>query len=416
MGFHEEEFQNLVSDTRNTVIRFGTVSKSVLYSHQRYAKQLKGFLQTNDSGFSFVLCKVWVDSMGHDTCQEQSYSYSNWVGFKRYINLLEDEVSGNLTKWKIYSANHMAMPQTDGYKELIMNYSGHLETDGYSVSTVYHRVEAARLLLLYFEEKGILGVQQITNADVAGYFATGHFSGRKPAGVQSEARSVRLFLLFLKDSGRITNSFLPYSVPIYKVDEEKIISTITPLAEEAILRDFPTYPANKREKAQYLLALHLGLRTCDIYNIHFSDIQWDEGILNITQQKTGISLRLYMDNESQNAIIDYILNERRNCDSGYIFVTAVGPVHRLTYRKKSCRCRSRGIDIAQNLPHDGLHILRRTYASRLLACGTTLSVISAMLGHTDKKSVQCYLSTDEKNMRNCALDLALIPCSRREFS
>lgn len=415
MKFNEDEFQKLVTDTRNKVIKFGTYSKSVLASHEKYAKSLKSFLKENDSEFSFDVCKEWLDSMEHDTASQQSYSYCNWVGLKRYIHLMADECSGKLVKWKVYSSNQMAWPQTDGYKKLAIDYDRHLEMDGFADSTIYHRLEAARLLLIYFEKIYVFQIEKVTNSDVAQYFSSEHFRNRKPAGIQAEARSVRLFLLFLEDCSIIINKLLHYAVPIYNIHEEKIITIITPLAEKAILQDFPEYSANKREKAQYLLALHLGLRTCDIYNIRFCDLYWDEGVLTVTQQKTNKDFRMKIDNETQNAIIDYILNERRDCDSEYIFLTAVGPIHRLNHRKCSCYCRIRDIDIPQNIPHDGLHILRRTYASKLLACGTAMPVISAMLGHTDKKSVQCYLSTDEKKMRSCALDLKLIPFTRREF-
>jgi len=42
-------------------------------------------------------------------------------------------------------------------------------------------------------------------------------------------------------------------------------------------------------------------------------------------------------------------------------------------------------------------------------------MISEMLGHIDKGSVQCYLSTDDTKMKRCALDLSLIPYGRRDF-
>ena len=69
----------------------------------------------------------------------------------------------------------------------------------------------------------------------------------------------------------------------------------------------------------------------------------------------------------------------------------------------------------ENLPHDGLHIYRRTFASRLLQSGTPLPLISEMLGHIDKNSVRVYLSTDEAKMKRCALDISLIPCRREEY-
>lgn len=72
-------------------------------------------------------------------------------------------------------------------------------------------------------------------------------------------------------------------------------------------------------------------------------------------------------------------------------------------------------DVEKHLPHDGLHILRRTFASRLLENGVPLPVISAALGHIGQESSKPYLSTDEKVMRKCALGLDGIPCRREEF-
>jgi site-specific recombinase XerD len=52
----------------------------------------------------------------------------------------------------------------------------------------------------------------------------------------------------------------------------------------------------------------------------------------------------------------------------------------------------------------GLHSLRHTLASNLLANGTPLSVISEVLGHINSKSVTIYLQTGIEALRQCALD------------
>lgn len=123
---------------------------------------------------------------------------------------------------------------------------------------------------------------------------------------------------------------------------------------------------------------------------------------------------MQMDAETQNALIDYILHERRNLESEYIFVTALGHMARKTGNCRSLHSRLDG-DLQEQLPHDGLHILRRTFASRLLNSGATLPVISAALGHTGSESLKPYLSTDEKKMRRCAIDMCSIRCGREEF-
>lgn len=121
-----------------------------------------------------------------------------------------------------------------------------------------------------------------------------------------------------------------------------------------------------------------------------------------------------MDAETQNALIDYILHERRELESEYIFVTAFGHIARKTGHCRSLHSRMDG-DFQKQLPHDGLHILRRTFASRLLNNGAALPVISAALGHTGRETLKPYLSTDEKKMRRCAIGLDGIQCGREEF-
>lgn len=45
------------------------------------------------------------------------------------------------------------------------------------------------------------------------------------------------------------------------------------------MEDEPDSLVNKRDKAVCLLALHIGLRSCDIRNLKFGDIDWEKGIL-----------------------------------------------------------------------------------------------------------------------------------------
>ena len=182
------------------------------------------------------------------------------------------------------------------------------------------------------------------------------------------------------------------------------------------MEDEPESLVNKRDQAILLLALHTGLRGCDIRALKFQDINWESETIHLRQQKTGADLIVPIDSATQNAIIDYVLHERRECSLEYIFITAVGPAKKLARRHYRIKYRTKGTDSFEQLPHDGLHIYRRTFASRLLESGASLYVISEMLGHINKNSVRPYLSTDETKMKRCALSLAGIPCTRKEYA
>lgn len=307
------------------------------------------------------------------------------------------------------------MPKSENFLGTMLSYKAYLFSTGFKEQTINNYMAYTRRFLVYLENQGISKASDIQNKDISGYFVSKRFSGRKPGGFRAEASSLKSFILFLEKNGHTDYQALHYAIPHHRVPVERIITTLTPEMESAILEDYPGSLVNKRDKAVCLLALHIGLRSCDIRNLGFGDIDWEKGILTIWQQKTDVGLQMPLDNETQNAIIDYVLNERRDCESEYIFITATGPAQNMANGPFRVKYRAQKSASYKKIPCDGLHIFRRTYASRLLQCGTPLSLISEMLGHTDKDSVQSYLAADDVKMKRCALDLSLIPYRRGDF-
>ena len=261
----------------------------------------------------------------------------------------------------------------------------------------------------FFEANEINSLEAITHADISHYLISDRFKDRPHKGVYTELYVLRNFWIFAEENNLVSTLNLHAAIIIRKINSSRIITTLTPQQEHDILEDEPDSSVNKRDIAIALLALHTGLRTCDIRNLKFSNINWEKRYIELTQKKTGVPIQLPIDAETENAIIDYVLNERRESDSDIIFVTGVGPAQELKRRHYRIRYRVKESPSEGTIPHDGLHIFRRTFASKLLAAGVALPVISEMLGHIDKNSVQCYLSTDEVKMKRCALSLAMIP-------
>ena len=411
MKFYEEQFRDLVCETGKTVVALGTTSKMVLKRHQKFAEQLVEYLRAMDIPFERDICLQWVDSMEHDPAAVLSSSYVEWIALRRFVILLAEQKDGTLTSWKHYQSRKVEMPESKDFSAVLPTYKAYLEQIGLQEKTVIHHTSSVRRLLIHLEKQGTSTLSDIQNVDIAGYFVSPRFDNRRPGGVQAEACELKKFVLFLNEYGYNGRDTLQYAIPKYRVPVEKIVTTLTHEMVSDVLEDEPDSLVDKRDKAVCLLALHVGLRSCDIRNLKFSDVDWDKGILTIKQQKTDVYLQMPLDNETQNAIIDYVLNERRKCETEYIFVTGVGPAQKIARRHYRIKYRA----AHEQIPHEGLHIFRRTFASKLLKSGTPLERISEMLGHVDKASVQCYLSTDDEKMRRCALDLSLIPCKRRGF-
>ena len=387
MKFNEEQFRFLVSETRKTVIALGTTSEVVLKRHQKITEMLVGYLKKLDIPFERDICLQWVDDMEHDPASALTSSYVEWIAYRRFVILLAEQEAGTLTSWKHYLSRKLEMPVSEDFLQIIPIYRTYLTELGLYENTVLKYSSSVRQLLIYLENHGISKVSNIQNADIAGYFVSARFKNRSPKGIQCEASEIKKFVCFLVENGYNHCETLLYAIPQYRVAVEKIITTLTTEMVSDIMEDKHDSLVDKRDKAVCLLALHIGLRSVDIRNLKFGDIDWENGIISITQSKTGVNLQMPLDNETQNAIIDYVLNERRDCETDYIFITAVGATQKIARRHFRIKYRAS----RETIPHEGLHIFRRTFASRILQSGTPLEMISEMLGHIDKSSVQCYL-------------------------
>ncbi|MCD6385728.1 site-specific integrase, partial [Candidatus Sumerlaeota bacterium] len=89
-------------------------------------------------------------------------------------------------------------------------------------------------------------------------------------------------------------------------------------------------------------------------------------------------------------------------DSPYVFVNprTLRPVTDIRKRLKSA-CQRAGIKPCT------LHQLRHTFATMLVAQGTPLPVVQQLLGHTDIRSTQIYLSIFEEQKRKAIESLQL---------
>lgn len=168
---------------------------------------------------------------------------------------------------------------------------------------------------------------------------------------------------------------------------------------------------SKRTRAIILLALHLGLRDCDICNLTFQEIDWQHDRIQLIQKKTAVPLVLPLLPDVGNAFMDYILNERpkRNDRYPYIFLRKQAPYNKLASAYSICSKLLNRMGIKPvNGNATGVHLFRYSLVHRLLTAKVPHQVIKDTLGHTSKESDKPYLSMEESMLRMCALDLSVI--------
>jgi site-specific recombinase XerD len=168
-------------------------------------------------------------------------------------------------------------------------------------------------------------------------------------------------------------------------------------------------PSGKRDYAILLLTARLGLRSGDVRTLTFPSIDWTRKTISITQQKTGKFLELPLPDDVGWAIIDYMRNGRPDCANNMVFISHTPPYAQLTPTSGNLVAkymRKAGIKTPPNRI-SGMHTLRHSLATEMLAEGIPLPTISSVLGHADISSTENYLRVDIKSLRGCALEVDL---------
>lgn len=174
---------------------------------------------------------------------------------------------------------------------------------------------------------------------------------------------------------------------------------------DAVDREDPT---GKRDYAILMLTIYTGLRACDVRSLRKEDVNWENKTIHIIQGKTGEPVDLPLSAPVGWAIIDYLKNGRPTTKSDRVFVRHISPHGAMgstatldtaltKYILKAGIEKSRGESY-------GMHSLRKTLATNMLASGAALPIITQTLGHVNPKSTECYLKADIQGLRQCALD------------
>jgi integrase len=166
----------------------------------------------------------------------------------------------------------------------------------------------------------------------------------------------------------------------------------------------------KRDYAMMILAAQTGLRAVDVVKLRRGDIDWRNQEIHISQSKTGKALCVTLEPESGNAICDYILNARQECDLPNVFLRAEYPLRSLN-PSATLAIVSKHMALAGIVPtarqRYGFHSFRRAFGTRLLESGTPVHLLSQLLGHMDIDSAVPYLSASDQGLKMCCLSLTL---------
>lgn len=291
-------------------------------------------------------------------------------------------------------------PLSDVHEGFITRFAYERTRSGISERTIRGDVSSIARFLRFVEQAGST-VREV-DADFVLDYVSRDLRDNTQMGRAESMSNIKLFLKFLGEQ-KIVAEHLHLVLAVKKASRVGIVRTLPGDAMEALeeYRGKASTPMELRNVAMVMLGLFMGLRACDIVELRLQDISLHNKVIDITQKKTGIRIVQPMPMEVANSLYRYIKEGRPVSRHPKVFVTHLD--HSMGGEFATANACSRAVQAIFGVK--GFHILRRTFASRMLVSGTPVPLIATALGHAGLDNVDQYLSTDAANMRTCPLSL-----------
>jgi len=361
--------------------------------------------ERGDPCYTFELGRAFINDDTHITPKNtERYHHERTVAYVRCIKFIESYIRDGIVDF-LPTLNSAAFPiKSEALQEVFSSYLDELKTRKLSPNTVDGYQRFTYYFIEYLENKGYKCITDMSAGDVVSFIAVICSEKYQVTSLGAHMPGLKI-LLGMNDA---TESFLceiPERLPkkrdILKVYSDEEYDRIIDRLSESENISF-------RNKAITILALNTGLRAVDICAIRLGDIDWEHNSIHIIQQKTGRSHDIPLTEAIGNALADYLLNERPESDSDFVFLRSQAPFAPLM---SHAGIRSILFNVVNDSDIDvngriyGTRITRHSAASRMLRKGIPLPVISEMLGHGNKDSVMIYITTDEAKLAECTLPL-----------
>jgi len=365
------------------------------------SREFAKYLDVRHLAYSYAVASEWINGL------KSRLPRSRLLIFRRALARVDEAARNGSIPTGHFSYDDATLKHRvpNCYKQLLEAYLERRRQDGNVAQTLRMDSMACSRFLLYLTTQNISDLALLTPETVKDYQTTALH--QTLTSKNDYIRRIRGFIRFLASKNLVPSTL----ERAFATEKAPCVSIVTTLSEEQVIsiEKFAKHcrsPLELRSAAIVMLALRLGLRSIDICNLRLSGISWKERTLSVIQQKTQVPLTLPFPVEVGNLLARYILEARPQCQEPYVFITLLHPYTRLTPRV----CYECSLEIlgpkASKGDVRGLHVARRTFASHLLRTGNPVSTISFALGHVNESSVDRYLATDERRMRQCAIGLS----------
>ena len=333
---------------------------------------------------------------------------SHQVQLLRVIHMLEDYRLHHVLTRRYYAAKN-PIKLNEIFTGIHAKYLRILENSGLAAHTIQHYRTISLVFLDYLFQKKILDLATIDFNVCNGYMKT--LAGYSYKTVELNVCGLRYFLRFLHTE-KIIHTDIASNIHMPAISRQATVPSAWKVEDlkKLLAAIDRTSPIGKRDYAMITLACILGLRISDIKALRFCNFDWNGKMLSIVQKKTQKPLSLPLPDAVGWAVIDYIKNGRPQFDgSDFVFLKHMPPFDPLgdsdhLQRRIIYHMNKAGLSRDKD-QHRGFHSLRHSAGSLLLSMGTSLPVITTVLGQSDIDVTAIYLKTDIRKLAECVLPL-----------
>lgn len=300
--------------------------------------------------------------------------------------------------------------QNPSFRFIEQSFREWLDIQGFADTTVYNLPNHTRELLHYLESQGINHIKELEIKHINAHYEKlkerthqRRSGGLSNGHLNKHIQALRKFTDYLRKVGRI-------QLPALKLDNEEENHKITFLTEEEIKELFAAtekrpervnvsevtlLAMQARDRAMLAVYYGCGLRRNEGVHLDLSDINFDKSILHVRKGKNYKERLVPISKSSLKYLTEYIYDHRnqlvKSSTIDALFLSQRGlrmQGQSLFIRLKLLQQRSGNLNLLEK--EIGLHTLRHSIATHLMAAGMRIESISKFLGHGSLESTQVY--------------------------
>lgn len=356
-------------------------------------------------GYSNVIGDLFLQHRFGVTRYEKGYLPPSVAVAIRVVWML----SSLLANQKLKSIYHHNQPSIfpPYFQKVLCEYEEHYF---YSSKSIHTWTRIKNLLTKFFNfivSQHVHSLMELRQEHIETYFH--NINNLSKMTIATEKQRLKRFILFLEQKGYSVPGLHLFLPPVIVYRKSSIPSTWKEEEVRTLLLSIDRSDAvGKRDYAMLLLAVQMGIRSADIRNLKLQNLYWSdtpsECAIDFIQEKTGNQFKQPMPYDVAAALIDYLKNGRPTSNDQHVFLrhkSHIGQLHGGTSRIYRL-IKKANLDFSSR--KHGFHSLRHTFATRLVANGTPLKIVSELMGHTSITSTGTYISLDFKSLRRCAVN------------